>query len=1011
MTTTTTNGREEFPPIINGPHSDPEYYYMLNSHTRPIGIAEGRRVSQNLPPVAGSRRRGESMPLQGETGDMGHQWPPLRHVNLIRQKVQDWKDSWKNGWKEGEHGVSHTTGKLIRFWTREDEEDDGQEDPFYFAQIDAALTHIYLKEVGDPEIAELLANENEKYNAGIDRICHKMATGAGKTLLMAMLIVWQTANWKADQDAGVEKSKYTNRFLCLTPGITVKERLQEGLSPSNAKSEYNQFSIVPPGMEDVISSAQVNVANFHQMKPQLSTFYPSANADKLLNGGANPVSEDEAAMRYETVDDVIKRVAGSHGERILVFNDESHHCHRGDPNRPPQDTVWFGALRDIHNSEKLLYAADLSATPIYIAQSNPRPVEWIVSDYSLVDAMEAGLVKIPRVPANPGSTGWDDMATLKYRDIYAHSTAAERRDVKMENPGSSQTLKEAFRLLYADYAKVDDDWKDRREIPVMAVVMNVVKNANSMYQYIANDPDNAPLLANGETDETPNTIIVHSKIEEGAKAGGPIGKAMSELAEKFRKAYQSEFQPGDNTEEIIRRVMNTVGKEGQPGENVRCVISVGMLTEGWDAKTVTHMLGFRKFGSSLLCEQVAGRTLRRVTHDLSNDGKYPAEYAQILGIPFPQYLEADPVPPPPPSPATKIFARTDTHSRYRVSWPNVIGYNKGADLSDAISVLPRENVAERPFVIGTPSKNEVTARGIAGRMSLLSDEDASWSTTKRRSLYFIATAANFLVQEIIGDMMDAVGFRGTRRAARLFAQTLVAAKDYAARGILLPDTKSGSERWPGRDDLESLASAGEWLARSVDITAPNKDGGVSPAMMSAQLSAARPWMHTSDLREYDARVSEDKIYGPARKSEVNYAHCDSGWEREVAATLDILPEITRWARNHRLGWNIPYVSDGALKRYYPDFVAVSKLPDGKELHLVIEVKGRLHEFDADKRRWTESYWIPSVNERVECGEASGRVWAYLNIGEKEYIAENGVEKAIKSSVEFHTAERRRESAA
>lgn len=303
----------------------------VNSDTKAIRIAEGRRRSQNMPPVAGSHPRRARL---GATGGIGVNWEELTLVNDVRGAV--------SAWREADYpGVTSRTRELLRFWTDRDDEGENEERglPLYFAQLDAALSHIYLKECDDGGGAERIAEINGKYNNGIERLCHKMATGSGKTLVMAMLIIWQTANKIAYPD----DARFTSRFLCLTPGITVKERLTAALTPNSPADDYEKFYLPPPGdfWEGVLGHAAVYVVNSQQLKPKSALLKPSTTARVILNGDANPMSGEEIAAQEETMEEVIASLAGSADERIMVINDESHHCHNGDPNRSPEATDWF----------------------------------------------------------------------------------------------------------------------------------------------------------------------------------------------------------------------------------------------------------------------------------------------------------------------------------------------------------------------------------------------------------------------------------------------------------------------------------------------------------------------------------------------------------------------------------------------------------------------------------------------------------------------------------------------
>lgn len=971
-------------PVINGPFTPPEWHWPLTDAARAVGPANpGRRESQNLPPVAGARTR-----RRGRPNDISAQWQPLPLVNKIRQATEDWQN-------RGCPGITPQTRTLIEHWTAT----DGKLSIPYFAQLDAVLTHIYVRETQPPEIVKELEGLNARYNDGIPRICHKMATGTGKTLVMAMLIVWQTSNWHANP----ADPRFTRRFLLLAPGLTVRERLEAALTVRNPDSEYRQFEILPPGesWEQALLNADIRTVNYHQLQPQDTGLRPTGEAKTLLDGGRKPITPAEYAARLETPTEVVARITGlgaADDGKVMVINDESHHCHRGDPRKPePHDTMWFQGLRHLRDAGRLHYATDLSATPTYITQENPLPVEWIVSDYSLVDAIEAGLTKIPKVPTLETNSNHP-----RYRDIWTATDPKERSRFDPRNASNNVPLKEALGVLYQDYVRTDAEWAaehhkraaapptPRRRIPVMAVVMNSVANANNMFQYIADGHAGAALLQNPAEGTTglPRTIIVHSRLEDGEAVAGALAKPVRALAERYRQHQPYGFSHQDKAEEIIRRVMNTVGKPGQPGEQIRCVISVGMLTEGWDARTVTHMLGFRKFGSALLCEQAAGRTLRRTLHDISETtGHFTPEYAQILGVPFPQFTAGDDdhacpdcgqdktvCQCPPPYPLITIEPR-DSHAKYRVEWPNIVRMDRAQP--DSANILQPLAMPDEPHRVPELHRNTVITEGIVGRATRFA---AGGNPVSRERFLFLAAAqaTNSILAEL-----ESGGANHDIQVNRLFAQALAAARDYCRRGYLAgPDDANG---WP--DHTGAVAAAAAWLQRNLEILAPAGPAAV-PAM-TAIPSRLSPWLETDELRPYETRHHPQRIYGPCRKAEVNYAHCDSGkrWEPEVARQLDAMPEIARWARNYRLNWYIPWLNDGQPHRYLPDFVAVAPLSDALTLNLVIEVKGWERPGDADKRRWARQHWIPAVNSHPDYGIPAGRVWHYLYLDDAALVSQ------------------------
>ena len=373
-------------PVINSPFETPQWRWQLDTSTKAYAPAlPGRRESQNIPPVAGSRKLRTTQALPGE---MGAQWIPLKLVNDIRTTVLSWQE-------DGYPGITQTSRDLISHWT------DEEACQLYFAQLDAVLTHIYLNEAATESDQGRNPRNKRRFNDGILRMAHKMATATGKTPVMAMLILYHTANHR---NAAPDDHRFTRRFLVITPGLTVKERLQDSLDPGHEDSDWKAFNLVPPGdqWEQALTSASVNVINYHQMQPK-DMEPTSTKQQQLIAGGSNPTTLEELEARKETPRDVVDRIADGKSQQgpILVINDEGHHCHRGDPDKKnalPQNTQWFEGIQQIRDTGLLRYVVDMSATPIFLAQSNPRPFDWIVSDYSLIDAIEAGLTKIPRVP-------------------------------------------------------------------------------------------------------------------------------------------------------------------------------------------------------------------------------------------------------------------------------------------------------------------------------------------------------------------------------------------------------------------------------------------------------------------------------------------------------------------------------------------------------------------------------------------------------------------------------------
>ena len=799
---------------------------------------------------------------------------------------------------------------------------------------------------------------------------------------MAMLILYHTANHRSAAD---DDHRFTRRFLVITPGLTVRERLQDSLDPGHDDSDWKAFNLVPPGdqWEQALSSASVNVINYHQMQPK-DVEPTSTRQQQLIDGGSDPTTQQELEARKETPQDVIDRIADGKSQQgpILVINDEGHHCHRGDPDKKntlSQNTQWFEGIQQIRDTGLLRYVVDMSATPIFLAQSNPRPFDWIVSDYSLIDAIEAGLTKIPRVPTSTNRSNESDL-----RDIFSHTDSKQAADFRPDVTGNNTLLKEALNSLYRDYEDTAQEWRElgRTEPPVMAIVMNSVKNANTMFRYVAGGGV-TPLLSNyegqmkDEIRDDPRTIIVHSKMEDGEAATGETGRYIRELADVYRRNPKYGFSDSDRAEEVIRRVMNTVGRPGLPGETVRCVISVNMLTEGWNTKTVTHLLGFRKFGSSLLCEQVAGRTLRRVTLTKDDDEtRFVPEYAQILGIPFPQYAEPEPgekekkrFPP--------VTVEPEPDRRHlRVEWPNVIQLRRTGG-SKPVEVKTKPEGTDEIHEVPAHISERINVEPTAGETARFRGDPP---VTATRFIYLTAST----VVKTIELEMEEQGRAGDDdtpiiQLGSLFSQTVNAGQEYHRKGWLTgPENQ---DRWAS--DEMAVRSASEWLHRNIQVIKPDRSG----VQMEAEGSAIAPWLHTGLLRPYDTGNNPARVYGPTEKSEITYADCDSSWEVALAQHLDEMEEITRWARNKGLNWSIPYVVDRQQKRYWPDFVAVARLSEGLELNIVIETKGLVREYDETKRRWAQEYWVPAVNRHPEYGTAAGKLWTYLYLNSEALVAQ------------------------
>ena len=733
-------------PILCSPYAEPDKHWQLDKAGRAMSGVEprdGRRPSSLLRPVPDDNKTAQlAMDMQTVVGNQA--------VEAIRRRVGEWR-------RAGYPNTTSVTGKLLRHWA--DDDAHRQRRPF-FAQREAAETLIWLREVArrdTPERREI-EEQSRDPNDGIVRYCAKMATGAGKTAVMGMLIAWQTLN--AVHTRRRRNLQHSSRFLVLTPGLTVRDRLAV-LAPSHRDNVYEELDLVPNRLRGDLNAARVEVVNFQAFRRRDPSEATGAQKSIL---GARRVDQTESpeAMVRRVVGGLL-RARGAHGD-LVVINDEAHHCYlpasadggpdsgdgrRTSPSAEEKDAdkiaaVWFNAVRVLRDMGALggrdggggqaspVY--DFSATPMWIARASrgESPMfEWVTSDFGLMDAIESGLVKVPRVPVDDdteaGSTAW--------RRLY-EATPRKRLPKRSADPAAMlpEPLAGALNASAREWRNTFDATLGRQPTPpVMIVVANTVDNAVALYEHIAGceGPDGRLLAGRFEQFSNvvdgaegaaadwraePRTLLVHSRLDDADAVNARFKKLLREQAK-----HMGEEMPAN----AVREALNTVGKQGRLGAQVRCVVSVSMLTEGWDARTVTQILGFRAFSSQLLCEQVTGRALRRTSYESFRDDPdkkhlLSPEYAEVLGIPFefmPARERGTGAEPPPRVEVRSVPGR----AALRISWPQVAEY---------LTVAPSAAFRLDPQQVAPASLSEdaeaeiVEVAGVSGETHLLApDED------------------------------------------------------------------------------------------------------------------------------------------------------------------------------------------------------------------------------------------------------------------------------------------------
>ncbi|MHB1458758.1 MAG: BPTD_3080 family restriction endonuclease, partial [Armatimonadota bacterium] len=703
-------------PILNSPYTYPNRHWELDEDGQPTQeIIPSRRRAEFITPIPKPKKRKGSYTQDALLFDDGigistaeQQYDPTSIINDLRRHIDIWRNIPNpNDWK-----VTPETVRLLQHWRHH--QFSGIR-PF-FCQVEAVETAIWLIEVAPndrvgKDFIEHLQKANNDANPDIFRIALKMATGAGKTTVMAMLIAWQTINAVRRPNS----KKFTRGFLVVTPGITIKDRLRV-LQPNDPDSYYASRELIPTDMIADLERAKIVTTNYHAFKLREKIDLSKGGRSLLQGRNGDPINT------LETEGQMLQRVMPSlmGMKNILVINDEAHHCYRekpdstedvdlkGDDKKEAEKNreaarLWISGLEIVTRKLGANCIIDLSATPFFLRGSGYAEgtlFPWTMSDFSLMDAIECGIVKLPRVPVADNIPGEE---VPVFRNLWEHIRAGMPKKGRGKSnaldplsiPNKLQTALEA---LYGHYSKTYDLWQQSgiKVPPCFIIICNNTSSSKLVYDYISGfyreNEDGSTMLENGRLalfrnfDEhgnplgRPNTLLIDSEeLESGealddnfrTMAADEIDRFRREIMERTGDIHQAE---NITDQELLREVMNTVGKSGRLGDSIRCVVSVSMLTEGWDASTVTHVLGVRAFGTQLLCEQVIGRALRRQSYELNEDGLFNVEYADVLGIPFD--FTAKPVIAPPVLPRETIHVKAMRPERdpLEIQFPRVAGY-------------------------------------------------------------------------------------------------------------------------------------------------------------------------------------------------------------------------------------------------------------------------------------------------------------------------------------------------
>lgn len=907
--------------IISSPFERPTHHWRRAGESK-LDLIEGRRpAGYEIFDTRNNTVRGVELEL----------------VNRIRERVDEWRAA-------NYPGVTAITRQLLEHW-----QDSGAKRlyAFYFCQVEAIETLIWHIEA-PPEFKQGVAIPGD--GGAWERLCNKMATGSGKTTVMAMIITWQVLNALTYPRRNKD---FSRAIFIVAPGLTVKERLQI-LRPGHPENYYDLFALCPnEALRQKLNQVELLIDNWHGLMPL------KEQTKSVVKKGAE---SDEA---------YVKRVLGklSTCKDLVIINDEAHHAYR----KPAEVKVskkdaeefgidleeatrWIEGLDRIHKMRRINRCFDLSATPFAPTGKTSTEAalfEWVVSDFGLNDAIEAGLVKTPRVVIRDNALPNAQTYRSKLYHLYREQEVQEDLNRRGAEPHEAlpQIVQEAYTLLGADWRETMMAWKNAGHVspPVMLTVCNKTETAARVEHYFRQGDAYWPEMKAPE-----RTLRVDSKVLEKAEIGESAAsdKAYEEILQSILaaaniSATKKEQLASLKKEELLRAIIDNVGKRGTAGQDLQNVISVAMLSEGWDAKNVTHIMGLRAFTSQLLCEQVIGRGLRRVSYDtepvVCPDGQtrelFRPEFVNVFGVPLSIFQETDGGgdAPPPPKPSIQIESQVN-RAELGISWPNVLRVD--------VVVRPELTVDWEKIQLLKidPAQVHVSA-DLAPALGGAAD------LSKAVSIDLEALPEEFRLQRLL--------FLAARKALASVEHGFTGGREWLIQQLVrLVEQFFNSSKLeiPSLFHQDPLRKR-ILVALSIDTVVQHVVAQIQqqnherlepvfdPEFPIGTTGLMRTWYSTKPCLE-------------TTKSQISYAVADSTWEHYTATLLEKRADVAAYAKNDHLGFQIYYLWRGSKRKFVPDFLV--RLANGK--HLVLEIKGE--DSDQNKaKRMALDIWIKAVNER------------------------------------------------
>jgi type III restriction enzyme len=978
-------------PIICNPFEEPRKHWFYRSNGVPVLMDERRKASYWYKNQK-SYTSQTSLFATEESDEL-----PL--VNLLRDDVRRWRESKYEM-------ASPITKKLLEHWNNKE-----RERKLFFCQLEAVETIVYitevlgsnrrprwntkllyedylkLKENSVPVFMKQFNSENiimprlidipnESEFPSLVRYGCKMATGSGKTVVMSMLIAWSFCNRAAQPN----DTRFPDAALILCPNLTIRERLQV-LRPEAEKNYYIHFNIVPATLMPMLQKGKVLIENWHQLALE-SPNSEGGETFRIVNKG------DETPPAFA------KRVLGEMYDRgpIMVLNDEGHHAYRPKPvpeeeiltlteeerKEREEATIWVSGIDRINMACGVKFCIDLSATPFYIKGSGyteGSPFPWLVNEFGLVDAIESGIVKIPRIPVSD-QTG---LPLPKYFDLWKHITDALTSGQKL--PGGRPRpevvwtkANDALIQLASQYKErfgyyVDRNTNNIAIPPAMIVVCDNTKIAELFYKNIS-----------GETTEEREERITRGKkkgeIKIVKQKGFGRGQIFPEIFSNTKDQLntfridskiieETDTKEGLNKDEAkkqIRNIADTIGQKGKPGEQVKCVVSVQMLTEGWDANNVTHIFGLRAFQSQLLIEQVVGRGLRRMNYSIDPEtNMFPPEYVDVYGIPFsvipfkgrPTHQSA-----PEDKPDNHVRALPE-REHLKIEFPVIDGY-----VFDLKNNIIKVDLAKLELFQLQPLKNPIATfvqpqigyktgtPGLHPSLELVEhNREAYYQSTHLQTIKFEIT--RHIVHNLTYGRDNYQPKLKHQSRAQLFPQVFKVVDHYLNEKV---DYKGYDKREIG------LAT---YTQKIIDLLTaaivPDNFQGEPPLL--PQLNKYKP-IGSTEIIDYTTK----KPVTNTKKSHINLVVADTKqWEQSAAFVLEAMTNVKAYVKNDRLDFTIPYEYDGEPHPYEPDYIV--KLTNG--LSLILEIKGYEDDLVRAKHQGAKK-WVTAINNWGRLG-----VWDFV----------------------------------